>query len=108
MAIQLRISRAQNDETWLGRVFPIEEDHQAQATLQRLVPHHGGIQMHMRFLWPRAEVLEPVQDLEVDLAIIFTLGSTALWVRTGVEKPAISVAPQFGDSVQMEADDFIH
>src|SRR5215510_13563766 len=108
MAIQTRISRAQNDETWLGRVFPIEEDHQAQATLQRLVPHHGGIQMHMRFLWPRAEVLEPVQGLEVDLAIIFTPCPTSLRMRTGVEKHAVSVAPQFGDRVQLEADDFIN
>src|SRR4029453_16110126 len=108
MTIQLWISRAQYNETRLGRVFPIEEDHKAQATLKRLVPHHGGIQMHMRFLWPRAEVLEPVQGLEVDLPIIFTPGSTALWVRTGVEKQAVSVAPQFGDGVQLEADDFIN
>src|SRR5215831_7556933 len=108
MAIQLRISRAQNDETRLGRVFPIEEDHQSQATLQRLVPHHGGIQMHMRFLWPRAEVLEPVQGLEVDLPIIFTPGPTSLRVRTGIEKHAVGVAPQFGDGVETEADDFIN
>ena len=61
MTIQIRISRAQHDETRRGRVFPIEEDHNAQATLKRLVPHHGGIQMQMRFLWPRAEVFETVQ-----------------------------------------------
>ena len=48
MAIQLRISRAQNDETRLGRVFPVQEHHNTQATLQRLVPHDGGIQMQMR------------------------------------------------------------
>ena len=58
MTIQLRISRAQYNEPRLGRVFPVEEDHNAQATLKRLVPHHGGIEMQMRFLWPRAEVLE--------------------------------------------------
>src|SRR5262252_7421228 len=108
MIIQIRISRAQYNETRLGRVFPIAQDHQAQATLKRLVPHHGGIQMQMRFLWPRAEVLEPVQGLEVDLPIIFAPCPTALWVRTGVEKPAVSVAPQCGDRVQMEADDFIN
>src|SRR5262249_2549779 len=108
MAIQIRISRAQHDETRLGRVFPLEEDHNTQATLQRLVPHHGGIQMHMRFLWPRAEVLEPVQGLEVDLPIIFPPGPTSLWVRTGVEEPAVRVASQFGDGVQLEADDFIN
>src|SRR5215470_12918295 len=108
MSIQLRISRAQHDETRLGRGFPIEQDHNAQATLQRLVPHHGGIQMQMRCLWPRAEGLEPVQGLEVDLSIIFTPCPTSLRVRTGVEKHAVSVAPQFGDSVQLEADDFIN
>src|SRR5262249_18424846 len=64
--------------------------------------------MHMRFLWSRAEVLESVQGLEVDLAIIFTPGPTALRVRTGVEEPAVRVAPQFGEGVQMEADDFIN
>src|SRR5215813_1057785 len=63
--------------------------------------------MHMRFLWSRAEVLESVQGLEVDLAIIFTPGPTALRVRTGVEEPAVRVASQFGDGVQLEADDFI-
>src|SRR5215468_59919 len=108
MSIQLRISRAQYDETRLGRVFLIEQDHKTQATLQRLVPHHGGVHMHMRFLWPRAEVLESVQGLKVDLPIIFAPCPTALRVRTGVEKPAVGVAPQFGDGVQMEADDFIN
>src|SRR4030095_14414914 len=108
MTIQSRISRAQHDETRLSRVFPIEEDHNAQATLQRLVPHHGGIQMQMRFLWPRAEVFETVQGLEVDLPIIFTPCPTSLRVRTGVEKHAVSVAPQFGDGMQIEADDFIN
>src|SRR5437870_1257464 len=108
MTIQSRISRAQHDEPRLGRVFPIEEDHKAQATLKRLVPHYGGIQMHMRFLWPRAEVLETVQGLAVDLPIVFTPCPTALRVRTGVEKHAVSIAPQFGDGVQIEADDFIN
>ena len=108
VSVQLRIRRAQHHAPWLGWGFAVEQHHQAQATLKRLVPHHGGIQMQMRFLWPRAEVLEPVQGLEVDLAIIFTPCPTALWVRTGVEKPAVSVAPQCGDRVQMEADDFIN
>ena len=35
MTIQLRICRAQNDEPRLGRVFPVQEHHQTQATLQR-------------------------------------------------------------------------
>src|SRR5438132_9252088 len=43
MAIQIRISRAQNDKTRLGRVLPVQENHNTQATLQRLMPHDGGI-----------------------------------------------------------------
>jgi hypothetical protein len=105
--MKLWISRAQNDETRLGRVFPVEEDHNAQATLKCLVPHHGGIQMQMRFLSPGAEVLETAQDLEVHLPIIFAPCSTSLRVRTGIQKPAVGIAPQVGDGVQIEADDFI-
>ena len=108
MSIQPRIRRAQHDETRLGRVFPIEKAHKAQATLQRLVPHHGGRQMDMRFLWPRAEVLETVQGLAVDLPSICAPCPTALGVRTGVEKHAVGVAPQCGAGVQMEANDFIN
>src|SRR6185295_11458397 len=108
MTIQIRISRAQHDETRLGRVFPIEEDHKAQATLKRLVPPHSAIQMHMRFLWPRAEVLETVQGLEVDLPIILAPCPTALRVRSGGEQHAVGVTPQFGDRMQIEVDDFMH
>src|SRR6476619_445867 len=108
MTIQLRISRAQNDETRLGRVFPIEEDHKAQATLKRLVPHHGGIQVQMRLICSCAEVLETAQGLKVDLPVILALGPTSLWVRTGVEKHAVGIAPQLGDSVQIETNDFIN
>ena len=36
----------------LGRVFPVEESHRAQAPLKRLVPHHGGVPMQMRFIFP--------------------------------------------------------
>ena len=35
MAIQGRISRAQNDEMRFGWVFPVQEYHKTQATLQR-------------------------------------------------------------------------
>src|SRR5215510_12039902 len=103
MTVQLRISRAQNNEPRLGWGFPVEEHHNAQATLKRLVPHHSGIQMQMRFILHGAEVLETAQGLEVDLSIIFAPGSTSLWVRTGVEKQAVGVAPQSSDRVQIEA-----
>ncbi len=108
MSIQLRIRRAQNDETWLGRVFAVQENHKTQATLQRLVPHDGGIQVPMRLICSCAEILEAAQVLEVDLPVIFAPCPTALRVRTGVEKHAVGVAPQFGDRMQLEADDFIN
>src|SRR5262249_15492162 len=108
MTVQLRISRAQHNETRLGRVFPVEEHHNAHATLKRLVPHHSGIQRQMRFLLYGSEVFETAQGLEVDLPILFAPGSPSLWVRTGVEKQAVGVAPQSGDCVQIETDDFIN
>ena len=76
--------------------------------LKRLVPNHSGIQVQMRVIFPCSEVLETAQGLEVDLAIIFAPGPTALRVRTGIEKQAVGVAPQLGDRVQIEADDFIN
>src|SRR5215813_12933222 len=108
MAIQGRISRAQHDETRFGWVFPVQEHHQTQAPLQRLMPHHGGLQVQMRRICSWAKVLEPAQVLEVDLPIILPPCPTALRVRTSIEKHAVSVAPQFGDGVQIEADDFIN
>src|SRR5262245_39531955 len=60
----------------------------------------------MRFLFSCAEVLETAQVLEVDLPSIFAPGSPSLWVRTGVEKQAVGVAPQAGDRVQIETADF--
>src|SRR5215475_5417833 len=108
MTIQFRISRTQNDETRLGRVFPVQEHHKTQATLQRLVPHDGGIQVQMRLIFACAEVLETAQVLEVDLPSIFAPCPTALRVRTSIEKQAVGVAPQFGDGMQIETDDFIN
>src|SRR2546429_2370797 len=99
MTIQVRIRRAQHNETRLGWVFPAQENHKTQATLQCLVPHDGSIQVQMRLIFSGAEVLEAAQVLEVDLPVILAPCPTALRVRTGVEKHAVSVAPQFGDSV---------
>src|SRR5262245_65408520 len=107
MAVQIRISRAQNDETWLGWVFPVQENDKTQAPLQRLVPHDGGIQVQMRLIFACAEVLETAQVLEVDLPSIFAPCPAALRVQSGVEKQAVGVVPQFGDGVQIEAIEFI-
>src|SRR5215471_18641814 len=107
MTMQLWISRAQNNEPRLGRVFPVQEHHKTQAPLQRLVPHDGGIQVQMRLIVACAEVLETAQVLEVDLPSIFAPCPTALRVRSGVEKHAVGVAPPFGNRMQIEADDFI-
>ena len=71
MAIKPRIGKAQNDETRLGRVFPVEENPNAQATLKRPTLHDGGIKSQMRLLCPHSEGFEPGQGLEVNLAIIF-------------------------------------
>src|SRR4029450_5034144 len=79
-----------------------------QAPLERLVPHDGGIQVQMRFLFSCAEVLETAQVLEVDLPSIFAPGSPSLWGRTGVEKQAVGVAPQAGERGQSATDDFIN
>ena len=106
-AVKIGIGRSKNDEAWLGWVFPVEEDHHAQATLKRLVPHHGGIQMQMRFIVHGSKLLETVQGLELDLAVICAPGPASLRVRTSIEKPTVRIAPQFGDRVQLKADDFI-
>src|SRR5262247_4889127 len=108
MAMQCRISRAQNDETRFGWVFPVQEHHKTQATLQRLMPHHSGIQVQMRLICSWAKVLETAQVLEVHLPSIFAPCPTALRVRSGVEKHAVGIAPQFGDRMQIEADNCIH
>ena len=64
MPLQLRSSRAQHDDTRLGRGLPVAETHQAQAPLQRLVPHHGGIHVPMRLIGSWAESLETAPGLE--------------------------------------------
>src|SRR5262249_10732301 len=107
MTMQLRISRAQNDETRLGRGLPVQENDKTQATLQCLVPHDGGIHEQMRRICSCAAVLATAQVLDVDLPSIFAPCPTALWVRTGVEKHAAGVAPQLGDRMPIEADDCI-
>jgi hypothetical protein len=89
MTMQLRISRAQHNDPRLGRVLPVEEHHQAQATLQRFVPHPGSIQRQRRFICYGSEVLETVQGLEVDFPVILPPCPASLRVRTGVEKAAI-------------------
>ena len=105
LTIQIRISRAQNNETRLGGVFPVQEHYKTQATLQRLVPHDGGIQVQMRRIVSCAEVLATAQVLEGDLSVILPPCPTVLWGRTGIKKHAVGVAPQCGDGVQIEADD---
>ena len=105
--MKIGIGRSKNDEAWLSWVFPVEDDHHAQATLKRLVPHHGGIQMQMRFIVHGSKVLDTAQGLEVDLAVIFAPGPASLRVRTSVEKPTVRVAPQFSDRVQLKVDDLI-
>jgi len=61
----------------------------------------------MRFIGHGAKVLETAQGLEVDLAVLFAPCPASLRVRTSVKKPAVGVAPQFSDGMQLEADNFI-
>jgi hypothetical protein len=100
------VGRSQNDDAWLGWVFPVEEDHKAQAKLKRLGPHHGGIQMQMRCTVHSAKVRETAQRLEVDLAVICAPCPAALRGRTSVAKPTVRLAPPCGERVQRKADDF--
>jgi len=93
MPVQLRISRAQDNEPRLGRGLPVEEPHQAQATLQRLVPHHGGLQGQRRLLCSWAEVLAMAQGWEGNLPSIGASCPTALRVRSGGEQHAVGIAP---------------
>src|SRR4029450_13230539 len=62
----------------------------------------------MRLIFPCAEVLKTAQVLEVDLPSIFASCPPALRVRSGVEKHAAGVAPQFGDPMQTEGGSFIN
>jgi hypothetical protein len=108
MTRQGRISRGQDAATRRGRGLPIEEDHQAHATLQRLGPHHGGRQMHRGLVLPGAEVLETAQVLAGPLAVICAPCPAALRMRTGGAQQAGGGAPPFGAGVQLEADACIH
>ena len=72
------------------------------------MPYDGGIQVQMRLIFSCAEILEMAQVLEVDLPVILAPCPASLRVRTGIEKQAVGVAPQLGDRVQIEADDFIN
>lgn len=45
--IQLQIGRGQGNVTRLVRLFPIDENHHAQAALERDVPDDGSIKMQV-------------------------------------------------------------
>src|SRR5215470_8097820 len=108
MAMQIRISGAQNNATRLVWIVPVQENDQTQATLQRLGPHDRGIQGQMRCLCSCAESRETASVWAVDRPRICAPCPTALWVRPGVEKQAGGGAPQSGDRVPSEVDDFLN
>jgi hypothetical protein len=62
----------------------------------------------MRLICSCAEILETAQVLEVDLPRIFAPCPTALRVWSSVEKHAVGIAPQFGDRMQIEANNCIN
>src|SRR3712207_5386736 len=63
--------------------------------------------MHIFSLRQRAQVFKPAQVREVDLARILALRSAAFFVRAGIEEETVGVAPQLGDRVQLERNNFI-
>jgi hypothetical protein len=63
--------------------------------------------MQMFRLRHGAEGLKAAAVLNIDVAIILTPRPAALWVRAGVEKPTVGVAPQLSNRVQVETDSFI-
>src|SRR5215211_5850721 len=99
--------RSKDADAWRGWGLPVEDDHKAQATLKRLVPHHGGIQRQRRFIVHGAKIRATAHGLEVDLAVIFAPCPTALRVQTRGEKPPVRVAPQLRNRVPLKADDLI-
>jgi hypothetical protein len=107
LTMQSRIRRASNNETRLGWVFPVPAYHKTPATLQRLGPYDGGIQVQMWLIFACPEVLDTAPIWAIDLPSICAPGPTALRVRTGGEQPAGGGAPQCGDRLPLEADDFI-
>jgi hypothetical protein len=102
----LRIRPAQDHAPRLGRGVPMQEDHQAPATLQRLGPPHGGREMQRRFRGPRAAGLDTMQGLAGDLPSLLAPRPTALRVRTGGETHAGGVTAPWGHGVPLAADDF--
>src|SRR5215510_5666323 len=63
--------------------------------------------MDMRFLLQRAEGLETVQVLKVDLAIILAPPPPSFGMRTRIEKQTIGVVSQFGDGMELQGYHFL-
>src|SRR5437588_5037124 len=64
--------------------------------------------MEMFGLRERAQIFKPAEVREVDLAIVLALPPTALRVRAGIKEPTVGIAPQLGDGMQFEVNDFIN
>ena len=103
--MQIGVGRSKHDEAWLRWVLPVEDDPQAQAMRQRLVPHPGSLQMQMRGIVHGSKVLATTHGLAGDLAVICAPGPAALRVRTRVETPTVRGAPPCSDRVQLQAHD---
>src|SRR5262249_43859733 len=106
-AVQFQISRGQDHVARLGGIFPIEEDDHRQLPLERNVPDHGRIEMDLFSLLQGAQILKPAQVLKVDLAIVLALPPTALPMRARIKEQTVGVAPELGDRVKLEVNDFI-
>jgi hypothetical protein len=106
-AVEDQIRGSQHDVARLGWGFPVDNHHEAQLAFESDMPDDGRIQMQMIHLRQRAEGLKAAEVLKIDFALILTPRPTALWVRAGVKKPTVGVAPQLGNRMQGETDRFI-
>ena len=108
VTVQSQVGRGEENRARLGRVFLIDQHHHTQTPLEGDVPDQRRIHLHMGGLGQCPQSVEAAQVLPVDFAVILAARPFALGMRTGREKPAVGVAPQFGNGVQIETDDFIN
>ena len=107
-SVQFQVGRSQHDVTWLGQVFPIDEDDHTQFPPERFVPDDGCVDMDIPLIFPRSEIFKSAQVLPVDLTVVLALAPATAWVLTGIQKQAISIAAQLRDRMESETDNFIN
>jgi len=64
--------------------------------------------MQVLFIFERPKILKPAQVLPVDLAVVLASSPAPVRMRAGVEEQTVGIAPQLGDRMQLQTDDFIN